>query len=122
MTRENVEQSAGGVKPFLVALLDKFPSFDPSWAPEQQANWFEAYGKLLEIGRNIPATGEIFATCAPPIPSDDDELSRTIEANARLLVQANIAPPVRREEKSESVDTTAMPIEQRKSPYGFATR
>lgn len=31
------------------ALLEKFPTFDPSWPEPQQAAWFTAYGKLLEL-------------------------------------------------------------------------
>jgi hypothetical protein len=31
-------------------LLDKFPSFDPTWAPEIQAKWFEGYDRLLKMG------------------------------------------------------------------------
>jgi len=31
------------------ALLNKFPNFDPTWAPEQQKVWFDAYSKLLEM-------------------------------------------------------------------------
>jgi hypothetical protein len=29
-------------------LLDKFPEFDPAWAPEVQAKWFEAFAKLQQ--------------------------------------------------------------------------
>lgn len=28
-------------------ILDKFPDFDPSWTPEQQASWFEGMNKLM---------------------------------------------------------------------------
>ena len=30
-----------------MALLGKFPEFDPAWEPEQQKQWFEAYRQLL---------------------------------------------------------------------------
>lgn len=32
---------------FRASLLEKFPSFDPSWQAEQQQAWFSAYQKLL---------------------------------------------------------------------------
>lgn len=31
-------------------LLDKFPTFDPSWPAEVQAKWFEGFNKLMEDG------------------------------------------------------------------------
>ena len=34
---------------FAMALLEKFPDFDPSWGPEQQTAWFAAYQKLLAM-------------------------------------------------------------------------
>jgi len=33
---------------FKMALLAKFPSFDPNWGEQQQKAWFDAYAKLLE--------------------------------------------------------------------------
>jgi hypothetical protein len=35
--------------PAAKALLDKFPTFDPSWAPEIQAKWFAAFEKLMSM-------------------------------------------------------------------------
>lgn len=29
-------------------LLEKFPAFDPSWAPQIQTKWFESFGKLMQ--------------------------------------------------------------------------
>jgi hypothetical protein len=40
-----------------MALLSKFPDFDPTWGPEQQKAWFEAYGKLLGMQKDPGATG-----------------------------------------------------------------
>ncbi len=40
-------------------LLAKFPSFDPSWAPEVQAKWFDMFDRLMRAGPN---------------PADDDDL------------------------------------------------
>ncbi len=34
---------------WLVALLSKFPSFDPEWDPEVQEKWFHAYGHLHNL-------------------------------------------------------------------------
>ena len=31
-------------------LISKFPSFDPSWAPDVQVKWFEAFDELLKRG------------------------------------------------------------------------
>ncbi len=35
--------------PAMSALLDKFPTFDPAWKPEQQTAWFDAYKKLIDL-------------------------------------------------------------------------
>lgn len=42
---------AGGEHSFQMALMDKFPNFDPSWDEPQQKAWFEAYGQLLTMTR-----------------------------------------------------------------------
>lgn len=34
-----------------MALLDKFPEFNPDWGAEQQMQWFEAFQKLLALTR-----------------------------------------------------------------------
>ena len=34
---------------FKMALLDKFPAFNPEWGEEQQKNWFSAYQRLLDL-------------------------------------------------------------------------
>jgi hypothetical protein len=31
------------------ALMDKFPAFDPSWAPNIQEQWFTAFGKMQDM-------------------------------------------------------------------------
>ena len=31
------------------ALMDKFPAFDPSWSPEIQTKWFEAFAKMQDM-------------------------------------------------------------------------
>ena len=41
---------------FRMALMDKFPSYDPAWSPEQHNAWFEAFKKLMDMsGENEPA-------------------------------------------------------------------
>lgn len=44
-----VPSHASDEQSFRMALMDKFPSFDPSWGEAQQQAWFEAYGKLLAM-------------------------------------------------------------------------
>lgn len=36
--------------PWLQALLNKFPTFDPAWSEEIKAKWFDAFDKLLQRG------------------------------------------------------------------------
>jgi len=31
-------------------LLEKFPTFDPTWPDEIKAKWFEGYERLLGLG------------------------------------------------------------------------
>ncbi len=31
-------------------LLDKFPAFDPSWPDDVKAQWFDGFGRLMELG------------------------------------------------------------------------
>ena len=35
---------------FVELLVAKFPNYDPSWSPEQQATWFAAFNRLLAMG------------------------------------------------------------------------
>jgi hypothetical protein len=42
---------------FVMALLAKFPDFDPKWDAEQQKAWFDAYGRLLAMQKDPGATG-----------------------------------------------------------------
>lgn len=35
----------------LMALLDKFPAFDPTWDANAQVAWFKMYGRLLDYWR-----------------------------------------------------------------------
>jgi hypothetical protein len=51
-----IDTSSSGDDRIMIALLAKFPEFDPSWGAEQQAAWFSAYEKL--IGMNIKKVGE----------------------------------------------------------------
>jgi hypothetical protein len=38
-----------------MALLAKFPEFDANWKPEQQAAWFKAYEKLIDVTTKKPS-------------------------------------------------------------------
>jgi hypothetical protein len=33
-------------------MLEKFPSFDPSWSDEVKASWFKAFDELMRRGMN----------------------------------------------------------------------
>ncbi len=41
-----------------LALLAKFPNFDPAWPAEQQRAWFSAYERLLEMADKTPKAGD----------------------------------------------------------------
>ena len=44
------QQNRGGADPKIItALVDKLPSFDPSWPPKTQASWFKALEKIAEM-------------------------------------------------------------------------
>lgn len=34
----------------LVALVEKFPDFDPTWPPKTQAAWFASFEQLMKAG------------------------------------------------------------------------
>ena len=38
---------------FRMALMDKFPSYDPAWSPEQHNAWFEAFKKLMDMSGDV---------------------------------------------------------------------
>lgn len=52
-----VERSTKPQPSFRDVLLDKFPGFDPCWKPEQQAAWFGAFQKLMEMAEKENANG-----------------------------------------------------------------
>ena len=44
------QQNRGGADAEIFrAIVDKFPSFDPSWPPKRQDQWFAAYERLLSM-------------------------------------------------------------------------
>lgn len=49
MPDEDASEMTNAPSTYRDALLGKFPSFDPSWKPEQQQAWFDAYKRLLEM-------------------------------------------------------------------------
>ena len=46
----SLNDSGNGDLSWAQMLLSKFPSFDPSWSSEVQAQWFEMFGKLMKQG------------------------------------------------------------------------
>lgn len=51
--REIDVQPHDDVSPNVVSiLLDKFPTFDPSWSPDVQAKWFDAYERLMKAAKS----------------------------------------------------------------------
>ena len=43
---------------FRLALMEKFPSFDPNWAPEQQSAWFAAFERLMDVAGETNKSSE----------------------------------------------------------------
>ncbi len=118
--RKSVISSVTPAQPsFHAALLDKFPSFDPSWSPEQQLAWFSAYHRLLRMGSPDPSPNIEPVRCSAPMAPDpahvDPELAAIVAANTERLKNAP-KPPV----DMKPLDTRGMPANVRKSPYGIS--
>jgi hypothetical protein len=48
--RRATQEPQAGYDSMAMALLNKFPEFDPAWPEDQQKAWFSAYEKLLQLG------------------------------------------------------------------------